>query len=63
LSIKKFGLPQESITQAKIKKILKTAQHYLYQKNLLDKSIRFDVLAIYQNQINHIENAFTFDFY
>lgn len=63
LSRKKFGLPQESITQAKIKKILKTAQHYLYQKNLLDKSIRFDVLAIYQNQINHIENAFTFDFY
>jgi putative endonuclease len=63
LCSKTFGTPQESVNHSKIRKILNTAQVYLYKKGLLDKSIRFDVIAIYQDQINHIENAFTFDFY
>ncbi|MGB9765884.1 MAG: YraN family protein [Sulfurihydrogenibium sp.] len=62
LSKQDFGSPEESLNIRKVSKILKTAQHYLYEKNLFDKTVRFDVIAITKDGINHIENAFTEDF-
>jgi len=55
------GLPQESITATKIKKVRRLAQAYLAQKLLTDVDVRFDVVAVYsagKTTINHIENAF-----
>lgn len=62
LSKTDFGLPQESLNKTKIKKIIKTAEYFLYKNNLTDKNIRFDVIAIFQESITHIENAFNLDF-
>lgn len=57
----KYGLPQESVTQAKINKLRRLAQFYLVQKSLYDINIRFDVIAvtIIDNlKVTHIKNAF-----
>ena len=58
---KKFGLPQEAITQTKICHMKTAALAFLQQKNLIDKvQIRFDCIAILHSQdgdkIEHIEN-------
>lgn len=59
-----FGTPQESITSSKIRKISKTAILYAQEKNLIEQSYRFDVIAItypkysLEPNILHIENAF-----
>jgi len=55
------GLPQESITATKIKKVRRLAQVYLAQRSLSDVNVRFDVVAVYgvrETTIDHIENAF-----
>lgn len=58
------GSPLEAVDVRKQKKISKTAQwHYAdfgYQKEM---ACRFDVIAVFEQngiQINHIENAFSF---
>lgn len=57
----KYGLPSESVTENKIKKILKTAEFYLYIKRLENKYIRIDVIEVYanreKNRINHIKQV------
>ena len=57
------GLPEESVTAVKIKKLRRLAQSYLQARSIKsDQDIRFDVVAIMhtngQTTINHIENAF-----
>lgn len=60
----KFGLPAESVTYSKQKKICKTAQVYICWKNIIDSNFRFDVIEIILNSsnnevlVNHIEDAF-----
>lgn len=56
-----FGLSEESITLPKAKKILETAKHFIYQNNLFDYDYRFDLIAINNNQVNHIENIITLE--
>lgn len=41
----------------KQKKIIKTAESYIQKKNL-DGEMRFDVIEINHEEINHIKNAF-----
>ncbi len=54
-----FGAGEESITQKKIKSIIKTAEIFLKTNpNLEFSEIRFDVISIYKDKINHIKNAF-----
>ncbi len=57
-----FGLPEESLTQKKIMKIIKTAFYYLNSRNHSTENIRFDVITIKKDKnnyvINHIKNAF-----
>jgi len=42
----KFGLPEESVTPLKIKKIIKAGQYYRNLKNNLPEGERIDVVAI-----------------
>ncbi len=61
---KKYGLPEESITQYKKDKIIKVAQMYIKQKRVQDKFFRFDVITLHFNnslltEIKHITNAFS----
>ena len=54
-----YGSALESITQAKITRIIKTAQHYLMGQTQQEPLTRFDVVAIEINAtINWIKDAF-----
>lgn len=55
------GLPQESITAAKINKLRRLAQVYLLKSSIYNVDVRFDVVAVYcagKPIISHIEDAF-----
>ncbi len=43
-----YGTPAESITVAKQRKLLTTAQHYLDEHSITDRDCRFDVVEVVQ---------------
>ena len=61
-----YGTPASAVTRSKQKRTIEAARGYISEsKNLLDYSVRFDVIEVYINKnnfeiikINHIENAF-----
>ena len=57
----KYGLPSEAVTKKKLEKIYKTAQYYLYCRNLERENIRIDVVEVYINgekyYINHLKQV------
>ncbi len=56
----KQGMPEEAISEKKIKSVTEAAQIYLYERKY--KDIRFDVIAIIMSgdkpEILHIKDAF-----
>lgn len=54
----RFGWPREAVDEYKQEKIRKVALYYLKQFKLLESPVRFDVIEIIGDNINHIENAF-----
>lgn len=58
-----YGSSAESINLSKRKKLLRTAEYYLLQQQLVDRvPCRFDVLAIsHHTQIEWIKDAFSYD--
>jgi putative endonuclease len=56
-----FGSPQDFVTPAKIKLIVKASNEYIIS-NDIELEVRFDIVAILKNQkleeIEHFENAF-----
>lgn len=57
---KEYGLPEEAITEAKKRKIIRTAQKYIADhKPELD--IRFDVVAISEGKARLYKDAFQLD--
>ena len=61
----RFGLPEEAVTAAKQKQIIRVASSYLSQHKLLNVPVRFDVVAITikggKPEINHLVSAFETD--
>ena len=53
-----FGRASEAVDKRKQHKIRQVALLYLKQKRQLESNVRFDVVEVYDNEINHIENAF-----
>lgn len=57
----KYGLPSEAVTKYKLKHIYKTAEYYLYSRNLQNENTRIDVIEVYiQNKqiiINHLKQV------
>lgn len=53
-----YGGPLAAVTPAKQKKIAQTALAYLKAKGLKFDSIRFDVLCVLPEGIEHVPNAF-----
>lgn len=43
-----FGTPAESVTPAKQRKLLITAQHYLDESSITDRDCRFDMVEVIQ---------------
>jgi putative endonuclease len=56
-SSKAFGFPEESVKEAKRKKILEGAAQYLQETNW-PGNVRYDIVAIHQQEIEHFEDAF-----
>ena len=54
-----FGGPLGAVTPAKQKRIAQTAALYIQENGLKFDSIRFDVLCVLPDKIEHIPNAFT----
>jgi len=54
-----YGDPFEKVTQSKQQKIKITAQAFLKENKVKFNNIRFDVISIIGDKIEHIENAFT----
>lgn len=54
----KFGRPCEAVDAKKQSRYRRIAECYVYEKNLNDVQIRFDVIEINGGEINHIEDAF-----
>ena len=58
-----YGDPEFSITKGKQRQIIKTAEGYLYERNITDTSCRFDVITIRfdtgdEPRIDYFEHAF-----
>ncbi len=58
-----FGLPEESVTQAKQAQLRRVAEAYLMVNRLCQVPCRFDVLSVSYDEkngykIRHLENAF-----
>ncbi len=54
---KQFGGAIQAISQGKINRLRRAANHYM-QRNHLDVECRFDVVAIDANEINWLTDAF-----
>ena len=58
---REYGLPAEAVTKKKIEHILKTAEYYLFVRNLQKEPARIDVIEIFiQNnkiKINHLKQV------
>jgi len=56
------GLPREAVTLKKQERIIKTAEEYIYEKNICNMDMRFDVAEVFcmngKVYFNYIENAF-----
>ena len=59
---KSFGEPEDSITEQKEGHVRDTAEGYLYEKGIENRTCRFDVIAVdFHNgaaNIRHIKDAF-----
>lgn len=58
-----FGRPEEAVTEAKKRRLLRVAEAYLYERKLDGSPCRFDVVSILltpgrEPRIEHFENAF-----
>lgn len=58
---KEYGLPKEAVTNKKLEHIYKTAEYYLYTRNLEKEDTRIDVIEVYiENgnfRINHLKQV------
>ena len=57
-----YGLPEEAITEAKKRNMMRAAEAYIHETRLEGSPGRFDVIAVFlghgEPQIRHFENAF-----
>lgn len=53
-----YGYPEEAVIPSKIHKIRLTADYFLVKNKIEDVNVRFDVIAILDNNIKHIKDAF-----
>ena len=54
----RYGSPFEAVNARKQTTIRKVAQYYLLGRKQLDCPVRFDVVGICGNKLEHIKNAF-----
>lgn len=57
-SSKEHGDPVESVTRTKVAKIIKATEMLIVERGYEDYDVRFDIIAVRDGKIEHIENAF-----
>ena len=55
----RFGEPREAVTLAKQKTIARVAEMYMLENHIAGCAVRFDVVEILGDKLNHIVNAFS----
>lgn len=53
-----FGAPSEAVTPARQRRYIQAAKFYFAGREI-DCTVRFDIIEIFQDKLNHLENAFT----
>lgn len=53
-----FGSPSESVSKARQKRYVMAAKVYLQYSRIKNQNVRFDVIEVVDEDINHIEGAF-----
>ncbi len=54
----KFGLPKEYVNNSKQTRIKNSSLYYISEKNITEKSFRYDVISFLKNDAEYIQNAF-----
>ena len=54
-----FGTPAEAVDGKKEKRYIDIARYFLMKAGRDDFTVRFDVLEVFEDRINHIVGAFT----
>ena len=52
-----FGAPSEAVTNMRKLRYIRGANYYFTNKTI-DFTVRFDIIEVYRDKLNHIENAF-----
>ena len=52
-----FGIPSEAVTNQRKLRYIRGANYYFSNK-IIDCTVRFDIIEVFKNELNHIENAF-----
>lgn len=52
-----FGLPSEAVTRARKQKYILAAKYYFSGREI-NCTVRFDIIEVFKDNINHIESAF-----
>lgn len=53
-----FGSPSEAVTYQRKLRYIRGANYYFTNK-IIDFTVRFDIIEVFRDELNHIENAFT----
>lgn len=53
-----FGAPEESVTPYKVGRYVTAARAYSSQRRLANLALRFDIIAVDENGVRHIKDAF-----
>jgi putative endonuclease len=53
-----FGSPAEAINKTRIRRYINSAKLYINQHRLANRDIRFDVIEVIGDKVNHIPDAF-----
>lgn len=53
----KFGGPEQAVNKQKQRNLIRAANSYVI-RNHINKEVRFDIIAIVQDKIDHIKDAF-----
>ena len=55
---KRYGAPMEAVHRSKQQKIVRTAEFFMLTKGIGDVNVRFDVIEVFADKVNHVQNAF-----
>jgi putative endonuclease len=57
-----YGRPEEAVTEAKKRNLIRVAEAYLYERRLTGSPARFDVVSIFlqgdEHRVEHFKDAF-----